>query len=213
MHMYQKHILDRLRQAETLRYRELQPDGVESSHFKYHLNQLIRDNLVVQVGRGVYALSGQGKTAVDRLSDGRINPRLTPKVITYTLLHDDNSYYLYRKTKEPYRNLLNMIGGKLHLGENATDAAVREVHEKTDEHIDPPQLEAIAEIRIRHEGRLLSHVTAYVFSAQYQGGLLSLEKIAIDDVRSHDDLAPDLLPLLDVIGSGSLQHVDLDITL
>ena len=94
-------MLDLLRSTPSMRYSQLQPDGVESSHFKYHLNQLIKDKLVEQTGRGVYALTNTGKSAVDRLSRGKTNPELSPKVITYTLLRDASHYYLQRKDKQP----------------------------------------------------------------------------------------------------------------
>ena len=93
MHIYQKNILDQLRQTPVMRYSQMQPDDVESSHFKYHLNQLIKDKLVEQKGRGLYGLTQTGQKAVDKLSSGRVNPHQTPKVITYTLLTDADNYF------------------------------------------------------------------------------------------------------------------------
>lgn len=214
MHMYQKHILDELRQSESLRYSQMQPKGVESSHFKYHLNQLLQDGLVEQVARGEYRLSQKGQAAVDRLSENRINPHLTPKVITYTLLRDDANYYLYRKHKEPYLGTLNMIAGKLHIGETAEQAAVREVREKADLVITTPQLRAVANIRIGSDEQLITHMIAYVFVAKWHADVSSLETIAIKDIASRDDLAPDLLLLLAEIERDSiLRSIDLNVIL
>ncbi len=212
MHMYQKHILDLLRGSKQLRYKDLQPDGVESSHFKYHLDQLQQDGLVARVDRGVYALTGKGKAAVDRLSIGRINPHQTPKVITYTLLCRDDNYYLYRKNKEPFLGTLNMIAGKVHLDERTYDAAVREVYEKANLVVGDLEHKLVAEVRIHEDQQLVSHFIAYVFVADFEGETTSLEKIAIADVSNRLDLAPDFLPLATAL-QGNERYVDLDLAI
>lgn len=215
MHMYQKHILDELRHADQRRYSELQPDGVESSHFKYHLDQLITDGLVARIDRGIYALSDKGRAAVDRLSDGRINPELTPKVITYTLFQDSDNYYLYRKDKEPYRGLLTMVTGKMHLDESAADASVREVKEKLGFAIEKSALRAVANVRIRRGEQLLTHVVAHVFVATtVPEDNSGLEKIPKAELAERTDLVPDQFALLSFLhDSDSLGHLELDIAI
>lgn len=215
VHIFQKSILDLLRQSPMLRYSELQPDDIESSHFKYHLNLLMKDGLVEQQSRGVYKLTAKGKTAVDRLSGGRINPYLTPKVITYTLLKDFENYYLHRKDKEPYLGLINMIGGKVHIGEATKNAAKREVLEKTQLSIPTPTVCGTAEIRISQGGVLLSHVIAYI----YVSGLVddtnlpqNLLRIPIMSLSSEQDVAPDLIAIVRAVEtSKSLFALDLEI--
>lgn len=200
--MYQKHILDLLRGTRSLRYSELQPDGVESSHFKYHLDQLQQDGLVERVERGVYALTGKGKAAVDRLSVGRINPMQTPKVITYTLLKDDEYYYMYRKDKEPFLGTLNMVSGKVHLDEQSYDAAIREVGEKTGLQVVALEQKLVAEVRIHQADQLISHFVAYVSEATFTGNAARLERLLPESVTKRDDLAPDLPALLDALRLG-----------
>lgn len=197
--MYQKHILDMLRAAPSLRYSELQPDDIESSHFKYHLDQLINAKHVEQVSRGVYQLTTTGKAYVDRLSENSVNIRATPKVITYTILHDDKHYFLQRKAKEPYINLLNFIGGKVHLGESTKDAAIREVHEKTHTSIETVTPRGVAEVRISKDGTLLSHVIAYIYSAQVVDQPDDTAEIEFDDMKLLKDLAPDVMSILDAL--------------
>lgn len=191
--MYQKHILDLLRKADSLRYTELQPDGVESSHFKYHLNQLIRDGVVAQLSRGVYALSENGKSFVDTLSEGLVVAEVGPKVITYTLLFDDDNFYLYRKDKEPYRGLLNMIGGKVHMGESTKDTAIREVHEKAQISLSEITQVGTAEVRILQHDELLTHAVIYVYMSKLpvSADVSSLERVNQQSVSETKDLAPD----------------------
>ena len=199
MHIYQKNILDKLRGAPTLRYSQLQPSEVESSHFKYHLDQLIKDGLVEQKTRGVYGMTVRGMSMVDRLSVDKANPRLAPKVITYSLLYDKNNYYLQRKSKQPYQGLVNMIGGKVHIGESTLDAARREVFEKTAYLSTDGSLKSIAEIRILQKDVLLSHAIAYVYSFDISEFRLSLPdclQVPINEIEGHPDLAPDFLPII-----------------
>jgi ADP-ribose pyrophosphatase YjhB (NUDIX family) len=197
--MYQKHILDMLRSNEAMRYSELQPRDVESSHFKYHLNQLIKDKHVEQVSRGVYHLTTTGKAYVDRLSEDSVNLRVTPKVITYTILHDDRHYFLQRKSKEPYIHLLNFIGGKVHMGESTKDAAIRDVYEKTQTNIETVTPRGVAEIRITKDGTLLSHVIAYIYSAQVTTQPDDTAEIEFEDIKLLKDLAPDVISVLDAL--------------
>lgn len=214
MHMYQKHILDLLRTAPSLRYAQMQPREVESSHFKYHLNQLIKDGLVMQVSRGEYALTNEGKSAVDRLSSDRVNPRLVPKLISYTLLYDDTAYYLYRKAKEPYLGLLNFVGGKVHVGESSQEASLREVSEKTGVFIPSVERRGVAEIRVTQSKKLLTHAVAYLFTARMSEEVdeQKLEKVLKKEIRLRNDLAPDTLQILDALErtSGAI-FLDLDI--
>ncbi len=210
--MYQKHILDLLRGSEALHYSELQPDGVESSHFKYHLDQLRHDGLVERVNRGVYTLTEKGKMAVDRLSVGRINPQQTPKVITYTLLQDGEAYYLQRKNKEPFLGKLNMIAGKVHLDERAYDAAQREVSEKTGLVATNLEHKLIAQVRIHQNEQLVSHFVAYVFTAGFSGDAAQLEKVMRAAIATLPDAAPDLPALVRAIESGE-SFVDLDLAI
>lgn len=206
MHMYQKHILDLLRGEDSKRYADLQPDGVESSHFKYHLNQLINAGYVSHESRGVYSLTAKGRSHVDSLSVGSVLPEQTPKVITYSLLYDANSYYLNKKDKEPYRNLLNMIGGKLHMGETAEQAASRELREKVGLEGVEVSLRGSVGVRIMSGTTILSHVIAYVFSMHVAEIRVpdSLIKIDKHSIETEEGLAPDLLPILRLIETGEL---------
>ncbi len=216
VHIFQKNILDQLRQTGSMRYSQLQPDDIESSHFKYHLNILVKDGLVTQEGRGVYRLTARGKSSVDRLSKGRVNPHITPKVITYTLLLGPGCYYLYRKDKEPYLGLVNMIGGKVHLGEPTKEAAIREVGEKTGLTAIDPALAGIAEIRISHGKNLLTHAVAFVYTAVLDEQAevpTSLIKIPTDGLTARTDLAPDLLEIITAVQiSTQIFAVNLDIS-
>lgn len=165
MHIIQKAILDTLRTQGDTRYANLMPKDIESSHFRYHLLQLVKSGSVEQKARGVYGLTRHGLHEVDYLSKEHLPERM-PKAITYTLLHDKDTLYLHKKIKEPYRGLLNFIGGKIHVGETAWQAAKREVAEKAELLIPEPDFVGTAEIIIYSNNELLTHVIAEIF--QYE---------------------------------------------
>lgn len=210
MHYIQKHILDELRTVDTMRYTQLNTKGVESGHFRYHLSQLVQDGYVEQLERGVYGLTHSGQQYVDKLSANTVNSAPMPKVITYTLLRDGDKILLQRKPKQPYMGLLNMIGGKLHHGESAQQAATREVCEKTGTSINPPKSAGIFEVLISKDDKLLTHVVAYVFIADIDATDFDDPSITLLDTSKLSDaqLAPDLLPIFDLISDDSKIHTD-----
>jgi ADP-ribose pyrophosphatase YjhB (NUDIX family) len=194
MHYLQKHILDSLREASSRRYAQLNTDEIESGHFRYHLSELIKGGYVAQLERGLYGLTPKGQSYVDKLSEKTVNPSPMPKIITYTLLKDGHELLLLKKSKQPYMGLLNMIGGKLHEGELAVDAAVREVKEKTGVAMVPPTLAGIFEILISTDSGLLTHAVAYVYVANVSKADFKDENIVIvpeKEVLHLDILAPD----------------------
>ncbi len=211
MHYIQKHILDELRTVESMRYARLNRDEIESGHFRYHLGQLVREGYVEPLERGLYGLTVRGQQYVDRLSENRAHARLMPKVITYTLLSDNDTILLQEKPKQPYMGLLNMIGGKLHQGETAAEAAVREVHEKTGNIITLPQLAGVFEILIYNGTDLLTHAVAYIFILPVRAvdyTLPAIKAIKVQDLRSTPNLAPDFLPVFAKIYQSSAVCVE-----
>lgn len=219
MHFIQKNILDKLRITEDTSYTKLAPAGIESGHFRYHLNMLMKDKYIEQVKRGTYRLTLKGQAFVDTLSQDTVNPHKMPKVITYTLLESTEAVLLQEKAKEPYMGLLNFIGGKMHQGETAKEASMREVFEKTGVAIKPPHYVGSAEIVIKKDKQVLSHVIALLFRAQVGPGDFAssdLVSIAPSAIGSQpDSYAPDFLELYDYIKNSSdtsgllTLHIDL----
>ena len=206
MHYIQKHILDQLRATDLVHYAKLNTDEIESGHFRYHLNQLMTDGYVGQLHRGVYGLTDKGQHFVDQLTDYKVVPEKMPKVITYTLLKDGSTLVMQKKLKEPYKDLINMIGGKLHEGETAKQAAMREVYEKTQTKIVEPKLAGIFEIISSKDEKLFTHAIAYVFSADIDAASfddMHVTKIDWNEIASHEDQAPDLMPILEKIKDAS----------
>ncbi len=142
------------------------PKDVVSSQFQYHLKSLQNQGLLQKESRGQYSLTHAGLAAIEYMSVGRDKPALMPKVITYTLLTHNGQLLLMHKHKEPYRGLLEPIGGKIHFGEEAADAAVREVHEKCGLHITKPTFCGTADMSIYKDGEPITHMTVYAHKAE-----------------------------------------------
>ncbi len=205
MHYIQKHVLDNLRRSDSMHYAELNKDEVETGHFRYHLNQLIADGLVEQVARGEYKLTTKGQQLVDYQSEQFVKSKKAPKLIVYVLLRNGDKLYLQEKNKEPYRGLLNFIGGKIHFGETAEEAALRAVSNKAKLDLDSLEEKGVVEVRINNEGLLLTHAIAFVFVKDIDLKKPSdhnlVEVVAPSMVAQ--DLAPDLKPILELIDAGS----------
>lgn len=205
MHFIQKHILDSLRIAPAQHYAELKTSEIESGHFRYHLQQLMRDGYVQQLERGLYGLTSKGLSYVDTLSTGKFRPETMPKVITYTLLREGNTIFLQKKPKQPYMGLLNMPGGKVHYGETTAEAARREVQEKAGVTIREPTLAGIFEVQISAGEELVSHVIAYTYIAdirQSDVDTSKLQAVSTSEVDALQNAAPDFLPIYQKISSG-----------
>jgi hypothetical protein len=157
MHQLQKYILDRLRLEQPLSYSDMLPKDVVSSHFQYHLKSLQNEGLIQKESRGQYRLTHAGEAAVEYTSMGRDTPVRMPKVVTYTLLTHNDQLLLLRKQKEPYRNCVEPVAGKIHFGENAPDAAQRELYEKFGLHTQRPTLRGTANMLITKNGKPLTH--------------------------------------------------------
>jgi ADP-ribose pyrophosphatase YjhB (NUDIX family) len=211
MHYLQKYMLDILRRGDEVRYTDLLPPGIESSHARYHLGQLETSGYVRKQPAGTYALTTEGKTLVDYLSTVGVRPKRTPKVITYTLLTHGDQLLLYQKDKEPYKGLVGLIGGKVHFGEDMTESAVREVHEKFGWQIPSPSLVGVADIRIREGDKLLSHVIAYVHQAALPDlatpAPACLVRVRRKELATRSGLMPDLTELLDATETNHLPFV------
>ena len=210
MHYLQKDILDKLRHHQPLAFTELMPDDIESSHFRYHLQILKTDKLVDKDKSGKYVLTHKGQQEVDYLSVGRATIARLPKVITYTLLMHGEKTLLYRKPKEPYRNLWGLIGGKVFFGEDTAHAAKRAVNEKTGLDVKLPQHCGVANIMIYDHGEPLSHVIAYVHIAQLESMPPSLTPelaVITPSELQPGVVSPDLKAVMALIQAGTFPFV------
>lgn len=131
-HIIQKEILARLITHPYLRFSELKPKHIESNHFMYHLKSLMKDGLVVKNDEGLYLLSAEGKQLADNMSLETYKPRKQPNIVTLiTCQNEKGQWLVYKRARQPLIDQVGFVYGKIHLGETISEAAHRELKEKS----------------------------------------------------------------------------------
>ena len=131
MHHIQAKILKKLLYVPESNYAGLRPDKVESNHFAYHLEQLLKAGLIEKQEK-VYCLTPAGLAYIDRLSHGKMTDRLQPHIVAaIDLTTPDGKTLLFKRNFQPYLYLAGFPLGKTHYEELVADAAARELEEKT----------------------------------------------------------------------------------
>ena len=168
MHPIRRHILRRLILGSELRFSELKPPEVESNHFLYYLRQLIGEKLVEKLENG-YILSEAGQKYANTVSLHNLKPRLQAKIVTAQILHRNGQILLHRRLRQPFRNQISLVNGKLHYGELVATAASRELKEKTNL---SAELEHVGDVYLtyRKGGEPINHLLSHVFVGQYRSG-------------------------------------------
>jgi hypothetical protein len=172
MHDIQKYLLKRLASSESARYSDIRPPKVEGNQFAYHLKEVMNAGLVEKKNTK-YILTKKGEMLADRMSMETFKKRIQPKIVTSIVCkkyQNKNEEILFcRRLKQPFFNYPALPYGKIHLGEKVSDAARRELLEKTG--IDVPDLSFCGNvyILIYKKGKLFSHILHHVFECQITG--------------------------------------------
>jgi len=126
----QYHILLELTQHARRRYSQLRPADVEGNLFMYHLNGLMKENLVEKTDHA-YRLSAKGLQFAGTLSLKTGKTRQQPKILTAIIAKNREGHYLFsRWHRQPNIDLVSFPHGMLHYGEKLADMAARELAEK-----------------------------------------------------------------------------------
>lgn len=170
VHHIQRKILAKLLYAVSLPYARLRPDGVESNHFAYHLEQLLAAKLVSKYDRQ-YSLTPKGLAEIDRMSHANMTDRLQPHIVTAIDITSQNGKtLLFKRNFQPYIYRLGFPLGKTHYHERIADAAVRELQEKTGLVGVPLMQRGIVYITARQQGEIISKILCHVFSGMAEPG-------------------------------------------
>lgn len=176
-HHIQKYILDVLMYKKVARFRDLRPPKVDTNLFTYHLNSLLKSEMINKVDGG-YALSATGLSYVDRVSSEDKTIRTQPKIITMLVVQNgEGDILLQRRTKQPHIDTWTLPYGKLHIEDlTAKEAAQREAREKLG--LNNQEMEHAGDCYIRvHAGdNPLSTTLAHVF------------RFYKDDIKTTEDL-------------------------
>lgn len=164
VHNIQRKILGKLLYAESLAYAQIRPPGVESNHFAYHLEQLVRAGLVGKKDKR-YFLAPDGLAAVDRMSQAKMVARLQPQIVTaIDLTNSKGETLLYKRNFQPYFHRIGHPLGKTHFEETVMQAAARELMEKSGLEGVTLTHRGMAYIESRQDGFTISRVLYHIFS-------------------------------------------------
>ena len=171
MHPLQNHILKKLTLNDYLRYADLKPKGVESNRFVYHLQRLIEDGLIEKSSNS-YKLTAKGKRYVSKLSLQMFQVRMQPKIVTLIICENKKGEHLLCKwRRQPFYGLVSFPFGKVHFGETITEAAHRELKEKTGLKANLTHRGDVY-MTIREKGEIVSHMFCHVFYGKNPSGTL-----------------------------------------
>lgn len=186
LHYLQKEILKKLTLQPELKFNQLLINGLESEHMNYHLQQLIKFDLVEKL-RNKYSLTDAGKDYSNSLDDEIELVEKQPKVSV--ILHairvndktDEIEYLLSKRLRQPYYGKIGRLGGKVRFGESLEAAARRELYEETGLNIEKLQLETIYhKLRSREDGTVVQDVIFYIFFATNFSGEM-IEKTDVQE--------------------------------
>lgn len=130
----QNHILSKLKNAEKLRYSEIQPKKVPNDLFNYHLQYLVKKDLVVKTEEG-YSLSRKGiKYVADPYpANNAITSLFKINVITLVSRVKDGKIEILNQIRKsnPSYGKIGVPGGVVLKGELIGPAATRKLKQET----------------------------------------------------------------------------------
>jgi hypothetical protein len=127
-HHIQREIIDTLMHNQSVRFKDLKPDGMESNIFMYHLKQLIKEGYVKKTDVG-YTLAAAGLTYVDTLSVTNQKLQSQPKPVVILAVHDKQGRWLLAERKiQPYLGAYMLISINQYLGEVTKEHVAEQLH-------------------------------------------------------------------------------------
>lgn len=164
--------------APSLNYAQMRPKGVESNHFAYHLEQLLKAGLVTKTDRK-YMLTAEGMALADRVSHQDMLVRKQAHIVTtICVTNDAGQTVLFEHAFHPYLGLMGFPQGRVHYDEHIAEAAQRELFEKTGLDDVDLTMRGTAYIHATKDGVDISKLMTYVFTGVIEGtpALTSVDK-------------------------------------
>lgn len=134
IHEFQISVLRELLFRPGARFRDLNKVGVTNDHFTFHLNHLVKENLVAKKD-GVYYLTDEGKEFANRMDTDALKLERQAKLgIAIHAVRQRNGkteYLVHHRLKEPFYGWYGSHSGKIRWGETPLATAKREFLEES----------------------------------------------------------------------------------
>jgi hypothetical protein len=203
----QNHIISKLKNAKSLRYSEMQPDKVPNDLYNYHLQFLVKKDLVTKTGDG-YSLSNTGikHVADSNTTNDSLNSLFKMNVITIVSRVVDGKIEILNQVRKsnPSYGKVGVMGGVTLKGEMLEASATRKLKQETG-------LEANFKIvgcerRIMYKGgELFSDVLFPIaYADKYTGNLIEDTEfghnmwVPIDQAIKNESAVFDSLPSINI---------------
>ncbi len=155
--------------APSLTYAQMRPKGVESNHFAYHLEQLVKGGLIAKTDRN-YTLTIEGMALADRVSHTDMTVRKQPHIVTTIhLTNGVGQVLLFKHLFQPYIDLVGFPQGRIHYDEHIGQAAARELFEKSGLQDIELKHRGVVYVHATRQGNDISKILAHVFSGAVAG--------------------------------------------
>ncbi len=216
-HYIQKDILRSLSRSQSLGFSEMQPDGLGSNAFGYHLKQLINLHFVDKLN-GKYFLTREGIRYVSSATRTNLDLLQNPKILCLLLIENDaGEFVMHRRNGAPFVGQYTFPGGVLFFGDSLEKLVERQLLEKIG-FVLPMQHRGLVNLRHVQDNATISHSHAHLFCSRVEGRLalsakdqrFTPEWINPETVAA-DRLMPDVKDLIDAIRNNSA-YFYLDIT-
>ncbi len=219
VHSIQAQILTKLLFHPSARFAELNEQKLDTDHFNFHLQSLVKAELVEKDTSGKYKLTTEGKEFANRFDTEEKQIEKQPKVSVLIVATRQSKgkeqLLIQQRLKNPYYGYHGFIGGKVRWGETIEEAANRELREESG-------LSAKVTLKVvRHkmdydkDGNLLEDKIFMQFLAENCKGEL-IEKfeggeniwLTRDEIAKLPNLFPDVLRALGMMDSDSIQFLE-----
>lgn len=137
LHKAQISILEALRHNNAMRFSDLmRPTGLISDTFKFHIRKLVHAGIVEKQETGEYRLTQRGKEIANTINRETRVARKQPKVsvlLVISRLNADNvtEYLVQQRLRNPFYGYWGFPSGPIDWGEEAEQAAQRELQKQT----------------------------------------------------------------------------------
>jgi len=175
----QNYIISKLKNAGSLRYRDLKPEDTPNDLFNYHLKSLVSKEIVTKVPGG-YSLSNTGQAYVADVyhtSDPQFNRLFKVNVITIVSRTNNGTTEILtqRRNSQPSHGLVDVMGGTIIKGEDMLEGACRKLESETGLRADFKLL-GIERRRLYKSDELFSDVIFPIcYADNHRGELISTE--------------------------------------
>jgi hypothetical protein len=122
-HHIQHKIIAALVESQGARFAELRPAGIETNSFTYHLQQLMKDNVVEKSDDGLYRLTPKGKLVGIHASESARDHPLNAHSIILIVVRDGARWLLRKRLVQPLYGKTGFIHGEPLAGQSVTETA------------------------------------------------------------------------------------------